>query len=265
MMKIPRRKFFLLAAGAAALPVVSPITKGQTYPSRPVHWIVGFPPGGPGDITARIMGQYLSERLHQPFVVENRPGAASNIATEAVVNASPDGYTLLLMTVANTVNPSLYDNLKYNSIRDIAPVAIIIGVPLVMEVNPSFPAKSAPEFLAYAKENPGKINFAHSGTGTPQHVSAELFKFMTGINMIGCALSWIGAGAHRLAWRTGAGHVRHDACFDSAHPERQAATASGDPCKPRGSATGSTDDRRVCARLRNSCMVRRGRAEKHTC
>ncbi len=184
-MKLPhRRKFLHLAAGAAALPAVSRIAGAQGYPSRPVRIIVGFPAGGGVDIIARLMGQWLSERLGQPFLIENRPGAGSNIATEAVVRAAPDGYTLLLVDASNAINATLYDKLNFNFIRDIAPVAGIIVVPNVMVVNPSVPAKTVPEFIAYAKANPGKINIASGGIGGPSHVSAELFKMMTGTDML---------------------------------------------------------------------------------
>jgi tripartite-type tricarboxylate transporter receptor subunit TctC len=183
-MKLPRRKFLHLVAGAAALPAVSRIAWAQTYPSRPVRIVVGFPPGGPTDIAARLIGQSLSERLGQQFVIENRPGAGSNIGTEAVVRAPPDGYTLFLAYSANAINATLYDKLNFSFIRDIAPVAAINREPLVMLVNPSFPAKTVPEFIAYAKANPGKINFASGGNGTPPHVSGELFKMMTGINLV---------------------------------------------------------------------------------
>jgi tripartite-type tricarboxylate transporter receptor subunit TctC len=182
-MKLLRRKFLHLAAGAVALPAVSRIALAQTYPTRPVRWIVGYPPGGATDIAARLMGQWLSERLSQPFVIENRPGASGNIGTQAVVNAAPDGYTLLLVNAGNAINATLYDNLSFNFIRDIAPVASIVRVPLVMQINPSVPAKTVPEFINYAKANPGKLNMASSGNGTPQHVSGELFKMMAGINM----------------------------------------------------------------------------------
>jgi tripartite-type tricarboxylate transporter receptor subunit TctC len=148
-----------------------------------VRWIVGYPPAGATDIAARLMGQWLSDRLGQPFVIENRPGASGNIGTEAVVNAPPDGYTLLLVNAGNAINATLYEKLKYNLIRDIAPVAGIIRVPLVMQVNPSVPVKTVPEFIAYAKANPGKLNMASAGNGTPQHVSGELFKMMAGVNM----------------------------------------------------------------------------------
>jgi len=183
MMKLQRRQFLHLAAGAAALRVITQIARAETYPSRPVRWIVGFAPAGPNDITARLLGQWLSERLGQPFIIENRPGAGSNIAAEAVVKAAPDGYTLLMVSSPNAINATLYEKLTFNFIRDIAPVASIMRVPNVMEVNPSFPAKTVPEFIAYAKANPGTINFASSGVGASNHMSGELFKAMTGINM----------------------------------------------------------------------------------
>ena len=182
-MKLPRRRFLHLAAGAATLPAVSRIAWAQAYPTRPVRVIVGFAPGGAPDIVARLLGPTLSERLGQSVYVENRTGAGSNIATDAVVNAEPDGYTLLLVSPPNFVNAALYDKLNYNFIRDIAPVAGISREPNVMVVNPSFPAKTVPEFIAYAKANPGKINFASGGNGSPPHVSGELFKMMTGVNM----------------------------------------------------------------------------------
>jgi len=183
-MKLPRRRFLRLVASAAALPIVSRMVWAQTYPSRPVRLIVGFPAGGGSDITARLMGQWLSERLGQTFVVENRPGAATNIATEAVVKSAPDGYTLLLFGSSSTINATFYDKLPFNLVHDIAPVASINRVPYVMEVNPSVPAKSVPEFIAYAKANPGKINMASAGNGSVQHVSGELFKMMTGVSMV---------------------------------------------------------------------------------
>ena len=183
-MKLPRRKFLHLAAGAAALPVVSRIARAQAYPSRPVRLVAGFAPGGGVDITARLIGQWLSERLGQQFVIENRPGAATNIATEAVVRAPADGYTLLMVGSFNTINATLYDKLNYNFVRDIAPVASIDREPLVMVVNPSVPAKTVPEFIAYANANPGKVNMASAGNGAPSHVSGELFKMMAGVNMV---------------------------------------------------------------------------------
>ena len=183
-MKLSRRKFLYLAAGAMPPPTVSRIAMAQTYPSRPVRWIVGFPPGGGNDIFARLIGQWLSERLGQPFVIENRPGAGSNIATEAVVRASPDGYTLLLANAANAINASLYDKLNFIFIRDIVPIAGIVHVPVVVVVHPSVPAKTFPEFIAYAKANPGNLNMASNGNGSIPHLSGELFKAMAGVNML---------------------------------------------------------------------------------
>ena len=183
-MRLARRRFLNLASGAAVLPAVSRLALAETYPARPVHLIVGFAAGGPQDITMRLIGQWLSERLGQSFIVENRPGAGGNVGAEAVVRAAPDGYTLLSVSSPNAINASLYTNLTFNFIRDIAPVASIMRVPLVMEVNPSVPVHTVPEFIAYAKANPGKISYASGGVGTPQHVSAELFKMMTGIDMV---------------------------------------------------------------------------------
>jgi tripartite-type tricarboxylate transporter receptor subunit TctC len=183
-MEFPRRQFLHLAGGAAALPSVSRVAWAQTYPTRPVRWIVGFAPGGLSDILVRLMGQWLSERLGQPFVIENRPGAVSNIATEAVVRAPADGYTFLLVNSGNATSATFYDKLNFNFIRDIAPVAGIIRVPTVMEVNPSVPVRTIPEFIAYAKANPGKVNYATAGNGSTQHVTGELFKIMTGVNMV---------------------------------------------------------------------------------
>jgi len=183
-MKLPRRKFLRLAAGAAVLPVVSQIATAQTYPARPVRIIVGFAAGGGTDVMARLMGQWLSERLGQAFIIENRPGASSNLATEVVVNAPPDGYTLLVATAANAINATLYTKLNFNIISDIAPIGGIMRVPHIMAVNPSFPAKTVPEFIAYAKANPGRINYASAGTGSTPHVSGELFNMMAGTKMV---------------------------------------------------------------------------------
>jgi tripartite-type tricarboxylate transporter receptor subunit TctC len=183
-MKLPRRRFLRLAAGAAALPAVSRIAWAQTYPSRPVRLIVGFGAGTAADVVARLIGQWLSERLGQTFVVENRPGAGSNMGAQAVVRAPADGYTLLMVTTTNAVNATLYNNLNFNLSRDIAPVAGLILVPNVMVVNPSFPAKTVPEFIAYAKANPGKLNMASTGNGSQPHVSGELFNMMAGVNMV---------------------------------------------------------------------------------
>jgi tripartite-type tricarboxylate transporter receptor subunit TctC len=183
-MKLPRRKFLHLAATTAVLPAVSRIAWAETYPTRPVHMIVGFAAGGAADVNTRIMGQWLSERFGQQFVIENRTGAGNNIATEAVVRASPDGYTLLTCATSNAVNASLYKKLDFNFIRDIAPVAGLVRLPLVLIVNPSVPTKTVPEFIAYAKANPGKLNFASAGNGTSEHLAGELFKIMTGVDMI---------------------------------------------------------------------------------
>jgi tripartite-type tricarboxylate transporter receptor subunit TctC len=183
-MKLPRRKFLQLAAGAAALPIVSRAAWAQAYPARPVHIIVGFAAGGPTDVVARLLGQSLSERLGQQFVVENRPGAAGNIGTELVVKAPPDGYTLLLCGLTNTVNTTLYDKLDFDFIRDITPVASLIRVPGVMEVNPSFSAKTVPDFIAYANANPGKVDMATSGPGSTPYVYGELFKKLAHVDLV---------------------------------------------------------------------------------
>jgi tripartite-type tricarboxylate transporter receptor subunit TctC len=195
-MEIPRRQVLQLAAGAAAIAAtaVPPRVSAADYPTRPVRLIVGFPPGGAADIAARIVGQLLSERLGQQIIVENRPGAGTNIGTEAVVRAPPDGYTLLLVSVANTVNATLYEKLGYNFIRDIAPVASISRGPLVMEVHPSVPARSVAEFVAYAKANPGKMNMSSPGNGTPGHMAGEMFKMMTGASIVHVPYRGGGAG-----------------------------------------------------------------------
>jgi tripartite-type tricarboxylate transporter receptor subunit TctC len=183
-MDVPRRKFLHVAAGAAAFPAISSMTWAQTYPSRSVRLIVPFPPGGPNDVLARLIGQWLHERLGQPIIIDNRPGAGGNIGTEVVVKAAPDGYTLLLINSNHTVNATLYDKLNYNFIRDIAPVAAIIQLPLVLVLNPLLPAKTLLEFTAHAKANPGKLNYASVGNGSTPHVAGELFKMMTGIDMV---------------------------------------------------------------------------------
>jgi tripartite-type tricarboxylate transporter receptor subunit TctC len=183
-MQLPRRQFLHLAARAAAIPGLSRIAAAQIYPSRPIRLIVGFPAGGTGDILARLMSQWLSERLRQPCIIENRPGAGTNIAAEVVVKSTADGYTLLLVVPANAINATLYENLNFNFIRDIAPIVGFARVPFVMEVNRSVPVTTVPEFIAYAKANPGKINMGSSGNGTTPHVTGELFKMMTGVDMV---------------------------------------------------------------------------------
>jgi tripartite-type tricarboxylate transporter receptor subunit TctC len=182
--KLLRREFLHLASVAAALPTISRIASAAAYPTRAMRLVVPFPPGGAADILARLLGQTLSDRFGQPCVIENRPGASSNIGTEAVVKAQPDGYTLLLVTPANAINATLYDSLGFNFMRDITPVASVVRIPLVMVVTPSFPAKTIPDFIAYAKANPGKLNIASGGNGTPTHVVGELFKIMAGIDML---------------------------------------------------------------------------------
>jgi tripartite-type tricarboxylate transporter receptor subunit TctC len=183
-MNLPRRRLLRAAAGAVALPALSRIARAETYPSRPVHIIIGFPPGGPTDIGARLIGQWLSERLGQAFVIENRPGAANNIATEAVAHAAPDGYTLLAAVGSNTINPALYPDLNFNFIRDFAMVGGVYLSPLVLEVIDSMPVKTIPELIAYAKDNPGKITLASFGTGTVSHIAGEFFKMNAGIDMV---------------------------------------------------------------------------------
>ncbi|HEX4554142.1 MAG TPA: tripartite tricarboxylate transporter substrate binding protein [Xanthobacteraceae bacterium] len=183
-MNLPRRRFLHLAAGAAALPAASRVAWAQSYPVRPGRIIVGFAAGGTTDVLARMIGQWLTERLGQPFLVENRPGAGTNIATEAVVKSAPDGYTLLMVSPPNTINATLYEKLNFNFLRDIAAVAAIACVPNVMEVNPSVPVKTVAEFIAYAKANPGKLSFASAGLGSSQHLSGEMFKMMAGIDMV---------------------------------------------------------------------------------
>jgi tripartite-type tricarboxylate transporter receptor subunit TctC len=183
-MKFRRRTFLHLTVGAAAIPSILRIAKAETYPSRPVHLIVAFAAGGTNDIVARLLGQSLSERLGQPVIIENKPGAGSNVGTEVGVHAPPDGYTLLMAGTPNAINATLYDKLPFDFIRDIAPVAGILSMPDVMEVNPSLPVKTVPEFIAYARANPGKVAMASAGTGGATHVAGELFKAMTGINMV---------------------------------------------------------------------------------
>jgi tripartite-type tricarboxylate transporter receptor subunit TctC len=183
-MRLCRRQFLHLAAGATTLPAVSRIARAQIYPTRPVRIIVGFPAGGVTDIIARVTGQWLSERLGQQFVIENRPGAATNIATEAVIRAPADGYTLLLANATNAINATLYERLNFDFIRDVVPIASIVETPFVMVVNPSFSAKTVPEFIEYAKANPGKLSMASAGSGSAPHVAGELFKMMADINML---------------------------------------------------------------------------------
>jgi tripartite-type tricarboxylate transporter receptor subunit TctC len=205
---LPRRRFFNLLAGAAALPALSGTTSATDYPTRPVHLIAGFPPGGIVDISARLIGQWLSERLGQQFVIENRPGAGSNIAVEFVAKAPSDGYTLLLVSSVNAWNTAIYDNLKFDFVRDIAPVASIIRTPGVMEVTPSLPTTTVPEFIAYAKANPGKIIMATGGPGSGQHVYGELFKTMAGVDLL--TVHYRGAGPALPELMSGRAQVMFD-------------------------------------------------------
>jgi tripartite-type tricarboxylate transporter receptor subunit TctC len=209
-MKLPhRRRFLHLAAGAAALPAASRVTWAQAYPTRPVRFVVGFAPGGGGDLATRLMAQWLSDRLGQQFVVENRVGASSNLATDQVVRSPADGYTLIQLNVANAINASLYDKLSFNVLRDLAPVASFMRVPNVMEVSPTLPVKTVPEFIAYAKANPGKVMFASSGVGTTIHMSGELFKAVAGIDMLHVPYRGLAAGGY-ADLMTGAVHVTFD-------------------------------------------------------
>ncbi len=208
-MTMLRRRFLCLAAGAVALPAVSRVAGAQAYPSRPVRFVVGFAPGGGGDLATRLMAQWLSERFGQQFVVENRVGAASNLATEQVVRAPADGYTLIQLNVANAINTSLYDKLSFNVLRDLAPVASFMRVPNVMEVSPTLPIKTVPEFIAYAKANPGKVMFASSGVGTTLHMSGELFKAMAGVDILHVPYRGLGSGGY-ADLMTGTVHVTFD-------------------------------------------------------
>ena len=183
-MKLPRRKFLHLAAGAAALPLVSRVARAQSYPTRPVRIVVGFAPGGPNDINARLIGQWLSERLGQPFIIDNRPGASGNIAMESVVRSPPDGYTLVMVALSSAVNATLFENLPFVFLRDIAPVGAISRNVLVMEVHPSVPVTTGPDLIAYAKANPNKLNMASPGSGTGPHIAGELFEMMAGVRMM---------------------------------------------------------------------------------
>jgi tripartite-type tricarboxylate transporter receptor subunit TctC len=212
-MKFPRRQFLQLAAGAAAFPACSRIAWAQAYPSRPVRWILGFAPGGPTDIVVRVLGQHLSEKLGQQFVIENRPGAGGNLATQAVVNAAPDGYTLLAIAHGNAINATLYKQLPYNFIRDIVPVAGMVQMPNVLEVHPSIPAKTVAEFIAYLKSNEGKVSYASAGNGTSAHLAAELFKAMTGTSMQ--HVPYRGSGPALIDMLSGQVHVLFDTLSSS--------------------------------------------------
>ena len=257
-MNLLRRQFLHLAAGAAALPAAERIAWAQAYPSRPVHLIVGFPASGLTDILARLLGSSLSERLGQQFIVEDRPGAGTNLATEAAVRALPDGYTLLMASSSNAINATLYDNLKFNFIRDTTPVASIARTPLVLVVNPSFPAKSVPELINYAKASPGKINMATAVIGSSLHLAGELFMTMTGVKFVpvhyrSLYVPDLLAGQVQLAF--------------SPIPTTIEQVRAGNPCGDQPDTfvgvAERPDHRRVRRRLRGKRMEWRGRAEGH--
>jgi tripartite-type tricarboxylate transporter receptor subunit TctC len=262
-MKLLRRRFLHLAVGAAALPAVSRFARAQTYPSRPVRLVVTFPAGSTSDILARPMAQWLQERLGQPFVIDNRPGAGGTIGTEAVVRASPDGYTLLLIAGAHTVNATLYDKLSFNFLRDIAPIAGMSRETGVMVVNPSVPAKTVPEFIDYAKANPGKINMASAGSGSTSHVSGELFKMMAGVDMV--HVPYRGSTPALTDLLGGQVQIMFDAT-PSSLPHIRAGKL-----RPLAVTTATrldntarySDDRRLCPRLRGECVAWFWCAEKY--
>jgi tripartite-type tricarboxylate transporter receptor subunit TctC len=245
-MKRHRRQFLQLAAGAAALPIFPRFALAQTYPSRPVRMMVGFPAGNAPDIVARLMGQWLSDSLGQPFIIENRPGAGSNIATEAVVRSPPDGYTLMMTVLTNVFNTTLYTNLNFNFVTDMTHIAGVANAPFVVVVPPSFPAKTIPEFIAYAKANPGKINMASGGKGSATHIFGELFKAMAGVDL----LHVVSRPLHpRPARRSGAYGGRADPAGARADPQRQAHCARGDHSQAAVVAAGRADRGRIGAGL----------------
>jgi tripartite-type tricarboxylate transporter receptor subunit TctC len=245
--RFSRRHFLHLAAATAALPAAPRTARAQAYPARPVRWVVGFAPGSSPDIFARLMGQWLSSQLGQPFVIENRQGAGGNIGTEAAVRAAPDGYTVLLITSANVWNAALYDNLDFDFVRDIVPIAGIVRGLGVMVVNPSFPVKTVPEFLAYAKANPGKINMGSSGIGTPQHLYGELFKMMTGVDLL--HVPYRGSPQALNALFAGETQERHPADLDRAYQGGWPARACGDLGYTLGPAAGYSNRGRIRAGL----------------
>ena len=261
-MKLHRRSFLHLAARRRPC-ALSPLTWAQAYPSRPLRWIVGFPPGGGADIVSRIMAPWLSERLGQPVVIENKPGASSNISVQAVVNSPPDGYTLLFIPASAAVNATLFENLPFNLLRDIAPVSGLIDFPLVMVANPSLPAKTIAELIAQAKANPGKFSMASFGTGSTSHVAGELFKMMAGIDMV--HVPYRGGAAMVTDLIGGQVQVGIDVLTGSlaAHPFGHAARAGGGRASPVRISAGRADHRRDGPGLRGEFLVRRRRAEGH--
>ena len=264
-MKLPRRTFLRLATGAAALPALPHVARAQSYPSRSVRIIVGAAPGGPPDIGARMIGQWLSDRLGQPFIVENRPGAGTNIGTEAVSRAPADGYTLLLTTASAAWNATLYRKLNFNFLRDIAPVASVYRQTGVMDVSPSFPAKTVAEFISYAKANPGKINMASTGNGSATHIYGELFKLMAGTDVV--HVPYRGNPLALTALMSGEAHVFFELAVvvNRAYQGRQIARAGGDHRDAFAIVAGSPDGRRFRSRLRGERVARCRRSQEHTC
>jgi tripartite-type tricarboxylate transporter receptor subunit TctC len=254
-MTLARRSFLRFAAGAAAFPTVSRIAMAQTYPLRPVRVIVSFAAGGPTDILARLIGEHLSQRLGQQFVIENKPGAGGNIGAETVARAEPDGYTLLMIDATPTISATLYDKLNFNFVRDIVPIAGVARVPQVILVHPSVPAKTLPDLITYAKANPGKINMASAGIGTPPHMAGELFKLEAGINLVHVPYRGTGAvsrywrGNCRSTWRACPNVVVWAGCVGRLYQERQTARAGSDQPKTPGRPSGSAQCKRVRAGL----------------
>ena len=248
-MKFPRRQFLQLAAGVAALPAMSRIGRAQAYPSRPVKIIVSFAAGGPTDILARLTAQWLSERVGQQFVVENRPGGGGNIGAEAVVRSAPDGYTLLMIDATPTINATLYDKLNFDVARDLAAVAAVAQQPQMMIVHPSVQAKTVPEFIAYAKANAGKINMASAGTGTPPHMAGELFKLMAGIDLLHGPLPGHWRCVCRSAWRPGTSCLLWAGLRDGARQERHIARTGGYGKQAFGRSAGHSGRGRIPAWL----------------
>jgi hypothetical protein len=261
-MKLPRRSFLHVAADAAVLPAIARVARAQAYPARPVRLVVGFPPGGSADIVTRIIAQALTERMGQSFVVDNKPGAGSNIGTEAVARAEPDGYTLLAVSVANAINPTLYTGLNYDQIRDFAPVASVDVVPNVMDVTPELPARTVPEFIAYAKANPGTISMGSGGIGSSPHVAGELFKMMTAST---CCTYPIAASRRRppICWPGGCRSCSTRCRRRCEHPRRQAARARGHLEEALRRAAGGAGDERIRAGLRGRFVPRHRRAAPH--
>ena len=257
-MKLPRREFLHLAAGAAALPAVSPVVWAQAYPSRPVRWIVAFAAGGPTDIVARIMGQHLSERLGQQFIIDNRPGAGGIVGTQAAINSPPDGYTILMAAHVHAINATLYQKLPYNFLNEIAPIAGLVRMPNVMEVTPSFPAKTVGEFIAYVTANPGKVSYASAGNGTSAHLAAELFRAMTGVDFV--HVPYRGSGPALTDLLNGQVQVMFDTISSSiAHIQAGKLRALAVTSVTRSdSAARRADDCRDGAGLRAQRLVRRG-------